>query len=36
MVAILWNIAAIERDRIQTGFHDDNGAPLWFATIKRI
>jgi SAM-dependent methyltransferase len=30
-----WNIAAIERDRTQTRFHDD-GAPAWFATIKRI
>lgn len=30
-----WNIAAIEPDRIQTRYHDD-GAPAWFATIKRI
>jgi ubiquinone/menaquinone biosynthesis C-methylase UbiE len=30
-----WNVAAIESDRIQTRFHDD-GAPAWFATIKRI
>jgi len=30
-----WNIVAIERDRIQTRFHN-NGAPAWFATIKRI
>ena len=30
-----WRIAAIEPDRIQTRFHDD-GAPAWFATIKRI
>jgi ubiquinone/menaquinone biosynthesis C-methylase UbiE len=30
-----WNIVAIEADRIQTRFHDD-GAPAWFATIKRI
>ncbi|WP_406447000.1 class I SAM-dependent methyltransferase [Streptomyces sp. NBC_01613] len=30
-----WNVAAIEPDRIQTRFHDD-GAPAWFATIKRI
>jgi len=29
-----WNIVAIERDRIQTRYHDD-GAPAWFATIKR-
>jgi len=31
-----WNIAAIEPDRVQTRYHDDNGAPAWFATIKRI
>ena len=30
-----WDIAAIEPDRIQTRYHDD-GAPAWFATIKRI
>jgi len=30
-----WNIAAIELDRVQTRYHDD-GAPAWFATIKRI
>jgi len=30
-----WNVAAIEPDRIHTRFHD-NGAPAWFATIKRI
>ena len=29
-----WSVAAIEPDRIQTRFHD-NGAPAWFATIKR-
>jgi SAM-dependent methyltransferase len=31
-----WNVAAIEPDRVQTRFHDDDGAPAWFATIKRI
>ena len=31
-----WAVAAIEPDRIQTRFHDDSGAPAWFATIKRI
>ena len=31
-----WNVAAIEPDRVQTRFHDDNGAPAWLATIKRI
>jgi SAM-dependent methyltransferase len=30
-----WNVAAIEPDRVETRFHD-NGAPAWFATIKRI
>jgi SAM-dependent methyltransferase len=30
-----WNVAAIKPERIQTRFHDD-GAPAWFATIKRI
>ena len=30
-----WNIVAIEPDRIEMRFHD-NGAPAWFATIKRI
>ena len=30
-----WNVIAIEPDRIQTRYHDD-GAPAWFATLKRI
>jgi SAM-dependent methyltransferase len=30
-----WNVAAIEPDRLQTRYHD-NGAPAWFATIKRV
>jgi ubiquinone/menaquinone biosynthesis C-methylase UbiE len=30
-----WNVAAIEPERILTRFHDD-GAPAWFATIKRV
>jgi len=30
-----WHIAGIESDRIQTRYHE-NGAPAWFATIKRI
>jgi ubiquinone/menaquinone biosynthesis C-methylase UbiE len=30
-----WNVVTIKPDRIQTRFHDD-GAPAWFATIKRI
>jgi SAM-dependent methyltransferase len=31
-----WNVAAIDPDRVQTSFHDDNGAPAWLATINRI
>ena len=30
-----WDVAAIEAERVQTRFHND-GAPAWFATIKRI
>ena len=30
-----WNVVAIERNRVQTNFHD-NGAPARLATIKRI
>jgi SAM-dependent methyltransferase len=30
-----WDVAAIEPDRVRTRNHDD-GAPAWFATIKRI
>jgi SAM-dependent methyltransferase len=31
-----WSIISIEPDRIHTRFHGQNGAPAWFATIKRI
>jgi SAM-dependent methyltransferase len=31
-----WSVAAIEPDRILTRFHDDDGAPAWLATVKRI
>jgi SAM-dependent methyltransferase len=31
-----WQVATIEPDRVQTRFHDEDGAPAWFATIKRI
>jgi SAM-dependent methyltransferase len=31
-----WDVAAIEPDRIQTRYHDDAGAPAWFAAIRRI
>jgi SAM-dependent methyltransferase len=30
-----WNVDALEPDRVETRYHDD-GAPAWFATIKRI
>jgi hypothetical protein len=30
-----WKVVAIERDRVETRFHD-NGAPAWLATIARI
>lgn len=30
-----WNIAAIDPDRIQTRFHEGEGAPAWLATIIR-
>jgi ubiquinone/menaquinone biosynthesis C-methylase UbiE len=30
-----WNVTGVEPDRIQTRFHE-NGAPAWFAIIKRI
>lgn len=30
-----WHVAAIEADRVQTRFHDDDGAPAWLATVKR-
>jgi SAM-dependent methyltransferase len=30
-----WDVAALERERIETRFHDD-GAPAWLATMKRI
>ena len=31
-----WKVLAIEPERIRTRFHGDNGAPAWFATIKRL
>ena len=31
-----WQVTAIEPDRVLTRFHDDDGAPAWLATIKRI
>jgi SAM-dependent methyltransferase len=30
-----WQVLVIEPDRVRTRYHDD-GAPAWFATIKRI
>jgi SAM-dependent methyltransferase len=31
-----WNTVSIVPDRVRTRFHDQNGAPAWFATIKRL
>ncbi len=31
-----WKVGSIEPDRVRTRFHDEHGAPAWFATIKRI
>jgi SAM-dependent methyltransferase len=31
-----WNVVGIARDRLRTRYHDDDGAPAWLATIKRI
>jgi SAM-dependent methyltransferase len=31
-----WKVAAIEAARVLTRFHDDDGAPAWLATIRRI
>jgi SAM-dependent methyltransferase len=31
-----WQVDAIEAVRVQTRYHDDDGAPGWLATIKRI
>jgi SAM-dependent methyltransferase len=31
-----WTVVAIQPDRVQTRYHDDYGAPAWFATLKRI
>jgi SAM-dependent methyltransferase len=30
-----WSVDAIARDRVQTRFHGDQGAPAWLATIRR-
>ena len=31
-----WDVVSIQRDRVLTRFHGDQGAPAWFATIHRI
>jgi SAM-dependent methyltransferase len=31
-----WTVAAIQADRVQTRYHDSNGAPAWLATIRRV
>ncbi|GAB3717183.1 hypothetical protein GCM10027598_27750 [Amycolatopsis oliviviridis] len=30
-----WRVKTIEEERVRTRFHDENGAPAWFATIER-
>jgi hypothetical protein len=30
-----WRVKTIERERVRTRFHEENGAPVWFATIER-
>lgn len=31
-----WNVTALKPERIQTRFHDENGAPAWLAAIDRL
>jgi ubiquinone/menaquinone biosynthesis C-methylase UbiE len=31
-----WDVISVEADRVMTRYHDDEGAPAWFATIRRI
>jgi SAM-dependent methyltransferase len=31
-----WEVTSIEPDRVRTRYHDENGAPAWFATIRRL
>lgn len=31
-----WRVAAIEPDRLLTRYHDDDGAPAWCASIRRV
>ena len=31
-----WRVVTIERERVHTRFHGDNGAPAWLATIERL
>ena len=33
--SIGWRVASIQPDRVQTRFHDEQGAPAWLATIER-
>ena len=30
-----WRVESIERDRVRTRYHDENGAPAWLATVTR-
>jgi SAM-dependent methyltransferase len=32
----VWNVVAIEPDRVQTRYHGDDGAPAWFATVTKL
>jgi SAM-dependent methyltransferase len=31
-----WTVDSLEADRVQTAYHDDDGAPAWLATIRRL
>jgi hypothetical protein len=31
-----WQVATVEPERVQTRYHDDDGAPAWLATVTRI
>ena len=30
-----WRVTALERDRVRTRFHGEDGAPAWLATLRR-
>lgn len=31
-----WEVRSVEPDRLQTNIHDDDGAPAWHATMRRL